>query len=318
MSGYPASSAVQIPEGLRETIEQVHGERGLAWLAGLPDLLHDCRKGWSLELDQPFKGLSYNLVLPGRLIDGKEIVLKLGVPCRELTTECAALILFDGRGAVRLLEHDSARGILLMERVTPGMPLSELQHEREATTVAAKLMKKLWRVPPADHLFPSLADWFLAFNRLRNNVSGGSGPFPDKLITRAERSFDELNQNAPAEACMVLHGDLHHANILLSSKEEWLAIDPKGIVGDPGYEVGPFMLNRLPRAASNAELLELFNQRLLIFSDELRIDKKRLACWAFCHAVLSALWDWEEGKEWHQTIRLAEILEQVSEAKTTF
>jgi streptomycin 6-kinase len=301
---------VQIPEGLRKTIEQVQGERGLQWLAGLPDLLHYCCERWSLELEPPFKGLSYNLVLPGRLINGKEIVLKLGVPCRELTTECAALILFNGSGAVHLLEHDSARGILLMERVTPGTTVSGLLNERQATSVAAKLMKKLWRVSPADHLFQSLADWFLAFTRLRNDFSGGSGPFPDGLITRAEHSFDELNQNASTEACMVLHGDLHHANILLS-KEEWLAIDPKGIVGDPGYEVGPFMLNRLPPAASNSELTELFHQRLIIFSDELRIDKNRLARWAFCHAVLSALWDWEEGKEWHPTIRLAEILEEL-------
>jgi streptomycin 6-kinase len=302
---------VQIPEALRETIEQVHGDRGIEWVAGLPDLLNECRERWSLELDPTFKDLSYNVVLPGRLTNGREIVLKLGVPCRELTTECEALILFDGSGAVRLLEHDSARGILLMERVTPGTPLSELQDEREATSEAAKLLKKLWRVPPADNLFPSLADWFLAFTRLRKGFSGGSGPFPDRLIAHAERLFDELNQNAPGEACMVLHGDLHHANILISSKQKWLAVDPKGVVGDPGYEVGPFMLNRLPAAASNAELAAIFQQRLLIFSEELRIDKKRLACWAFCHAVLSALWDWEEGKEWQPTIRLAEILEQV-------
>jgi len=303
---------VRVPEDLRETIEQVHGDRGIEWLAGLPGLLQDCRNRWSLELDPPFKDLSYNLVLPGKLSDGKAIVLKLGVPCRELTTECAALILFDGNGAVRLLEHDSARGILLMERVTPGTPLSEVQREREATTVAAKLMKKLWHVPPADHLFPSLADWFLAFTRLRKSFSGGSGAFPHGLITRAEHLFDELNETAPAEACLVLHGDLHHANILFSSKEEWLAIDPKGVVGDPGYEVAPFMLNRLPRSASNAELAKLFNQRLLIFSEELRIDKTRLACWAFFHAVLSALWDWEEGNEPYKTICLAQILERLS------
>lgn len=88
-----------------------------------------------------------------RLIDGKRVVLKLGVPCRELTTECAALNWCDGRGAVRLMEHDSARGMLLTQRLTPATPISELQDEREATSVAAKLMKKLWCVTPAEHLF---------------------------------------------------------------------------------------------------------------------------------------------------------------------
>jgi streptomycin 6-kinase len=111
-----------------------------------------------------------------------------------------------------------------MQRVTPGTPLSELKHERETTTLAAKLMEKLWRVPPADHLFPSLGEWFLAFTRLRKSFSGGSGPLPEGLITRAERTFDELNETAPDEAC-ILHGDLHHA-IYFSrpTKNGWLLI----------------------------------------------------------------------------------------------
>ena len=128
-------------------------------------------------------------------------------------------------------------------------------------------------------------------------------------MTRAERSFGELNESA--DASVILHGDLHHANILFSAEGEWLAIDPKGILGDPGYEVGSFMLNRLPAGAPNAELAEIFSQRISIFSDGLCINKERLTRWAFCHAVLSALWDLEEAKEWHQTIRLAEILERV-------
>lgn len=300
---------MQILEDLRETVERVHGVPGLQWLAALPALLKECRERWSLELDPPFEDLSYNLVLPGRLIDGKQIVLKLGVPCPELTTEAAALDLFQGRGAVRLLDHESSRGVLLMDRLTPGTPIYKMQGDREATITAATLMKRLWRAPRAGHVFPSLAGWFRAFERLRKRFAGGSGPFPEELITKAERSFGELNKSA--DASVILHGDLHHANILFSAEGEWLAIDPKGIFGDPGYEVGSFMLNRLPVGASNAELAEMFSQRLSIFSDELCINRERLTRWAFCHAVLSALWDFEEAKEWHETIRLAQILERV-------
>ncbi len=300
---------MQIPEGLSETVERVHGAPGRQWLTTLPALLQECRERWSLELDLPFEDLSYHLVLPGRLMDGKQIVLKLGVPCPELTTEAAALDLFQGRGAVRLLDHESSRGILLMDRLTPGTPIYKMQGEREATSTAARLMKRLWRAPPADHVFPSLAFWFQAFERLRKRFAGGSSPFPEELITRAERSFGELNESS--DASVILHGDLHHANILLSAEGEWLAIDPKGILGDPGYEVGAFMLNRLPVGAANAELVEMFRERLSIFSNELGINRQRLTRWAFCHAVLSALWDLEETKEWQETIRLAQILERV-------
>ena len=89
------------------------------------------------------------------------------------------------------------------------------------------------------------------------------------------------------------------------------AIDPQGICGDPGYEVGSFMLNGLPAEASDSETREMLNQRLLIFSDELQISRERLAAWAFCHAVLSAVWDFEELSEGYGTIRLAQIMERL-------
>ena len=110
---------------------------------------------------------------------------------------------------------------------------------------------------------------------------------------------------------MLLHGDLHHDNILASTSSGWVAIDPKGIVGDPGYEVGTFMLNQLPVGAADSVVQELSKQRLSIFSAELQISRERLAGWAFCHAVLSALWSFEDSEEWRATIRLAKLLEQV-------
>lgn len=301
---------MQIPERLKETAERIHGEAGRQWLVTLPALLNECHARWSLELDEPFENLSYNLVLPGRMADGTEIVLKVGVPCHELLTEAAALSLFDGKGAARLFDADAPRGILLMERIAPGTPLYKLQEDSEATSTAAKLMRRLWRTPHADHSFPSLAIWFRAFERLREIFDGGSGPFPPELIAKAENMFTELN--ASSDHNVILHGDLHHANILFSTKRGWVAIDPKGIVGDRGYEVGSFMLNQLPIGTSESATMKVLTRRLSIFSDELRIGRERLARWAFCYAVLSALWDFEESGEWHGTIRLAQLLERLA------
>ena len=241
---------MQIPERLRETVVRVHGERGQQWLEALPALLSECCDRWSLELDEPFENLSYNLVIPGRNSVGLGVVLKVGVPCRELFTEASALSLFAGVGAVRLLDTDAPRGILLMERLTPGTPLYRLQGDAEATHTAAALMLRLWRTPPAEHSFPSLTVWFRAFEQLRERFDGGSGPFPPELIERAERTFIELNTSSDGKA--ILHGDLHHTNILFSARSGWVAIDPKGICGDAGYEVGSFMLNRLPAHASDS------------------------------------------------------------------
>ena len=232
------------------------------------------------------------------------------MPCLELLTEAAALSVFQGVRAVRLLDHDAARGILLMERVVPGTLIHNLQSEPEATRTAATLMRELWRSPPVNHPFPSLAIWFRAFTQLRNTFAGGCGPFPAKLIEKAERTFAELDASGLRN--VILHGDLHHENILFSGKRGWLVIDPKGICGDPGYEVGSFMLNQLPAGASESATMKVFEQRLVIFSEELAINQSRLAQWSFCHAVLSAVWTFEEVDDWRPTIKLAQMLEQLA------
>jgi streptomycin 6-kinase len=199
-----------------------------------------------------------------------------------------------------------------MERVLPGVPVYKMQTEAESTRTAAMLMRQLWRSPPAHHAFPSLAIWFQAFARLRKKFAGGSGPFPRKLIDKAELAFSTLN--ASADRSLILHGDLHHANILFSKNRGWLAIDPKGLCGDPGYEVGSFMLNRLPTGTSESTTMQVLAQRLSIFSSELGIDRERLAQWSFCHAVLSALWDFEESADWRPTMQLSKILEELARA----
>lgn len=71
------------------------------------------------------------------------------------------------------------------------------------------------------------------------------------------------------------------------------------------------MLNQLPEGLARSALVEIFRRRLLTFSEELQIGRERLARWAFCHAVLSALWDFEESAEWNGTLHLAQTLEQL-------
>jgi len=300
---------MRIPNGFRETVERVHGAAGRQWLMTLQELVSESCKRWGLELAAPFESISYNLVIPGRNRTGAEIVLKVGVPCRELLTEAAALKLFQGIGAARLLDQKATAGVLLLERITPGAPLHDLQTDAQATQTAAMLMCQLWRTPPIEHSFPSLAVWFRAFERLRRQFDGGSGPFPSRLVAGAERTFADLD--ASSEGNVVLHGDLHHANILFSAERGWVAIDPKGIIGDRGYEVGSFMLNQLPNGASDRQTTEILARRLSIFAEQLRISRERLARWAFCHAVLSALWEMEEAAEWRGAIRLAKLLERL-------
>jgi len=91
-----------------------------------------------------------------------------------------------------------------------------------------------------------------------------------------------------------LHGDLHHDNIL-SSDRGWLAIDPKGLLGDPAYDVANVFINPV-RANNMAADPQRIAKRADILSQRLDLPRKRLLGWAAAHAALSACWDLAEEK----------------------
>jgi streptomycin 6-kinase len=289
---------------------ELHGQRGLAWLRDLPALIAHLAHRWRVQLDPPFEGLSYSYAAPGVRWDGAQLVLKCTVPNRELDTEIEALRRFGGKGAVRLLESNAELGAVLLERVTPGTPLVTLGDDERATDIAIRVMRRLWQPPPAEHVFPTVAGWGMGFQRLRNCFGGGTGCFPADLVQKAEMEYEELT--ASMAEPVLLHGDLHHGNILLSRSRGWLAIDPKGVVGEPAYETGALLRNPYPDLLSWPNLSQITQRRLDQLAEELDLDRERLAGWAFAQAVLSAWWSYEDhGQDWEQSLALAHSLAEL-------
>ena len=210
---------------------------GKAWLESLPRLIEECEDRWKITVGSPFS-LSFNYVAPAVTAAGQERVLKLGVPNPELTLEIQALRLYAGSAAVRLLDSDQERGFLLMERLVPGQSLASLADDGEATRIAARTMRELWRSLPPHKPFPTVKQWAGGLKRLRKRFNGGAGPFPVRLVDMAERLFEELLSSAGTP--VLLHGDLHHFNIL-SAQDRWTAIDPKGVAGEPAFEAGALL-----------------------------------------------------------------------------
>ncbi len=295
-----------IPEDFRKTILETFGVDGAAWLSRLPDLIRACESRWDLRVGAPLP-LSYNFVATAVCSDGAQVVLKLGVPNRELTSEIQALRLFDGSGAVRLLDADPEEGILLMERLVPGRPLEELPDDCQATEIAADVMSRLWRPVPSEQNLLTQENWTTGLTRLRAEFNGGSGPFPEAMVARAEGLFTELVDSTPCR--MLLHGDLHYWNCLSEERQGWLAIDPKGVVGDPAFEPGAWLLNSKPQDLTGPELRRQLMRRVDQFADRLALDRERLLGWGFARAVLSAWWSYEDhGHGWEHALAVAESL----------
>jgi streptomycin 6-kinase len=212
------------------------------------------------------------------------------------------LTAFDGRGAARVYEH--VPGAMLIERLAPGTPLVELSlngRDDEATGILADVMGGMSPREP-DRPCPAVEDWGRGFTRyFSTNISDG-------LVVAARDLFEELARSQSNRR--LLHGDLHHYNVLLDRGRGWLAIDPKGVVGEIEYEIGAALRNPVerPDLFANTAMVE---KRLDVFATKLAIDAERALRWTFAQAVLAALWKLEDGLEVSPQdafIRLAETI----------
>ena len=294
---------MQLPLNFVHNVEHYFPEEGKAWLSALPSLLDEAARRWRLSLGEPFL-LSCNYVCAAKQANGTDVVLKAGVPNPELVSEIETLRLYDGRGAARLIAADAEKGLLLEERLQPGRMLLEVADDAQATQIAAGVMRSLWRPPPAPNHFIRLEDWFAAFKELRQRY-GSSGPIPTHILETAEGLVADFF--AEGEPPVVLHGDCHHYNILKAG-ETWKVIDPKGVVGPHGYEVGPFLINPVGDFLNGPDAKRITQRRIAILSEHLGMERSRVRGWGIAHAVLSACWDLDdEGQGGESAIHCAEV-----------
>jgi streptomycin 6-kinase len=195
---------------------------------------------------------------------------------------------FDGNGVVRLL--DRADGALLLEQLRPAHSLASVGvnlGDEEANRILSDVILKM-RPGPVPDGTPSVESWGASFGHYTSRASDLIAP---ALIEEAHQRYAELC--ASQSSTRLLHGDLHHHNVLMDSERGWLAIDPKGVDGELAYEVGAALRNP-------AEHPELFTQpatiktRVDCFAKALSLDAVRVLGWAFAQSVLAALWELED------------------------
>lgn len=307
---------MNLPPEFISTIQSTFGDEGKAFLESLPDSIAEASARWGVTDIQPVPNLSYNFVAFARR-GAEDVVLKMGTTNSEMDSEMAALRLFNGEGACRLLEFDEEKYWMLLERLKPGVMLATLEDDEEATRIAAQVMKRIWRPLESDNLlsvrelapafqnFIQLADWFFGgFERLRKMFNGGTGPLNTKLVERVEGSVKDFF--AENHSPVLMHGDFHHFNVL-SSERGWLVIDPKGVIGPACYEVGPLMMNPWG-SFSDGISRQLIMRRIDILHEHLGFERERIREWTLAHAVLSAWWGIEDNTGWEYSQAFAELI----------
>lgn len=285
-----------------------HGKE--KWLKKIPDLIKKYEKEWTLKVLPPFN-LSYNYVATAIRKDGTRVVLKIGFPKdKEFQTEIDALTVFNGEGSAKIFESDKNSAVILIERVTPGIPLSSIDDDEKATKILASVMKKLWKPLPPNNKFITISEWMTAIPKYLEKYKGKSSPLPKDLIEKANNLFTELTSTSTKP--VLVHGDLHHGNVLSSNRDTWLAIDPKGIAAEREYETAAMIRNPYEKMKDEPDLKNILRKRILILAEELEFDPKRIHKWCLAQTVLSAVWNYGEIKGAQHAVKIAKVLDRIT------
>lgn len=258
---------------------------------------------WRIIVDE-VKETPTSLVAFGRR-EAVPVVLKLSRRSGDEWGAGSVIQAFAGRGMVRALEV--GEGAVLLERLVPGTELARLSlagQDDEATDIVASVIERLVadHVPPG---VPTIRDWAIGFARY---LETGDSQVPHSVVEPAQAWYLGLanSQRDPR----LLHGDLQHYNILKDSQRGWVAIDPKGVVGEREYELAASFRNPAERLADFVSP-RMVERRLSRMGARLAIDMQRVLAWTYAQAVLSALWMIEDGHPVtpdDPTLQLAEVV----------
>jgi streptomycin 6-kinase len=208
------------------------------------------------------------------VVPAGDTVLKIQWPHHESEHEAAALEVWNGDGAVQLLAHDAQRNALLLERCRPGTDLSEAGPDA-ALQVLARLLPRLWK--PAGPPFRSVAEeveWWT----IRDEWERRGRPFDETLVDAALEAFEELTPGQGEQ--VLLHQDLHGANVLAAEREPWLVIDPKPLVGEREFGLAPII-----RSSELGHSRRAVLHRLDVLTGELGLDRERARGWAIGQTI---------------------------------
>ena len=202
-----------------------------------------------------------------------------------------------GEGAALVLAHEG--DALLIERATGSGSLADLaracrddEASRLFCAAVAPLHARRDRPPPG--VLVPLPRWFA------------------ELALAAKRHGGVLRQSAatahqllaePRDVA-VLHGDLHHGNVLDFGPRGWLAIDPKGLLGERGFDYANIFCN--PDLAVATAPGRLARQADVVAAAA-GLDRRRLLQWVLAYAGLSAAWTLGDGADATLALTVAEL-----------
>lgn len=253
----------------------------------LLDRVQDRARDWCVIVEEILE--TESSVVAFGIRGNQSVVLKVIKHAGDEWSSGEILAAFAGKGFARVYEY--VDGAVLLERLRPGTSLAQTAvngKDEEATNILAGIIQQM-SPRESPKACATIQDWAKGFE---SYLATSDDQIPMGLVEEAHQVYSDLG--ATQRRPQLLHGDLHHYNVLFDSERGWLAIDPKGVIGEIEYEIGAILRNPFERPdlfASRATIERRLNQ----FASRLDLDFRRALAWGFAQAVMSAIWGIEDG-----------------------
>jgi streptomycin 6-kinase len=308
---------LDVPDAVHGKVQAL-GAEGQAWLQRLPDLVRALEQEWGLSVGATLHGGSAAYVAAVTTADGTDAVLKIHLPGYDsIASEIRVLRVAGGRGYVRLLRSDEARGVLLQERLGPRLRELGLPIERQMAIICATL-QRAWIESPEAATFLSGAEkarWLRGF--ITETWQALGRPCSERVIDRAH-SFCLTREAAfdPARAVLV-HGDAHSANTLAplgadaSTTTGFKLVDPDGLFAERACDLAVLMRDWSSELLAG-DALRLGQERCAYLSHLTGEDPEAIWQWGFIERVSTGLLLLQTGgeREGQDYLRVAEAWAQ--------
>lgn len=287
---------------LKQNISNLYGSQGTEWIANLPALITILTNYWNLSEIIPVSNMTFNYVAKAILKTREPVVLKISYDRQSIINEKSALTNLGSQGSIKLIDYSNKYNALLLQQAIPGITLKSLYQEQQDYVIDCyvETMQRLHHQHlPKKLNHPHITDWLKALNQPTLEQ------IPVALLNKAIELRNKLLSST--KQLIFLHGDLHHDNILKHGNE-WLAIDPKGVIGEVEFEIAAFDFMYVNELAATIDVKNLLAKRVELLAQKSGLDAQRIKYWVFVRLILMAAWCIEDNGDPRGAIKLAELL----------
>ena len=291
---------IRLPDAVRKKVESL-GPPGVAWLAGLPQVLAELARRWSLRLGAPTGGGTSSYVVRATTAEGVDVVVKVSVPDPTFDRQARTLRAAGGDGYVQLLEYDARRSAVLLEALGPTLADSDRPPEQQIE-VMCDLLPTAWRAPTPQDGPPY--DKAESLHRLVSSLGARTGaPMPAHVVDRALDYAERRSAAFGLHGCVIVHGDPAPQNTLRTRAPRagatggYVFVDPDGFVGDPAYDLGVVLRGwgEHVLAADAGRARATAGRLCRLIAERTQADEQAIWEWGFLERVSTGLYAWSFG-----------------------